>query len=276
MSVFAQSGHRDEPRLLPASTLPTRARRIAENIAKLPEPLSSPSFPTPDTSGRFHLAAHENNYLSQKNKISSTARAEIKNKSARARRSHFDANPRQSKKVMLFALLLATAVLLVRDPTGKWTGDPLQSWFDHLRNNAGMYCCAKADGHPLDDGEWDTKGNRYRVFVKAWGLLCLTTRMFLNERKRITLFAMAERLPTILGFREGVKDGALMGYGVNLRESWRRVASFVDKILQGAKPGDLPIEFPTKLELLINLITAKALELNIPPTLLARADEAIE
>jgi putative ABC transport system substrate-binding protein len=67
-----------------------------------------------------------------------------------------------------------------------------------------------------------------------------------------------------------------MGYGVNLRESWRRVASFVDKILQGAKPGDLPIEFPTKLELLINLITAKALELNIPPTLHARADEAIE
>jgi hypothetical protein len=133
----------------------------------LPEPLSSRSFPTPDTSGRFHLAAHENNYLSQKNKISSTARAEIKNKSARARRSHFDANPRQSKKVMLFALLLATAVLLVRDPTGKWAGDPLQSWFDHLRNNAGMYCCAKADGHPLDDGEWDIKGNRYRVFVNG-------------------------------------------------------------------------------------------------------------
>ena len=68
----------------------------------------------------------------------------------------------------------------------------------------------------------------------------------------------------------------MISYGVNLRESWRRAASFVDKILRGAKPGDLPIEFPTKLELLINLITAKALELTIPPTLLTRADEVIE
>jgi putative ABC transport system substrate-binding protein len=106
--------------------------------------------------------------------------------------------------------------------------------------------------------------------------LILQDSMFLNERKRIALFAMAERLPTILGFCEGVEDGALMSYGVNLRESWRRAASFVDKILKGAKPADLPIEFPIKLELLINLITAKALELTIPPTLLARADEVIE
>jgi putative ABC transport system substrate-binding protein len=110
--------------------------------------------------------------------------------------------------------------------------------------------------------------------VKA--VLILPDFMFLNERKRIALFAVARQLPTMFGFRENVEDGGLMSYGTNVRESWRRTASFVDKILKGAGPGDLPIEFPTKLELLINLITAKALELTIPPTLLARADEVIE
>jgi putative ABC transport system substrate-binding protein len=107
-------------------------------------------------------------------------------------------------------------------------------------------------------------------------VLMLQDFMFLNERKRITLFAMAERLPTMFGFRENVEDGGLMSYGTDLRESWRRTAAFVDKILKGTKPGDLPIEFPTKLELVINLTTAEALGLTIPPTLLARADEVIE
>jgi putative ABC transport system substrate-binding protein len=107
-------------------------------------------------------------------------------------------------------------------------------------------------------------------------VLMLPDFMFVNERKRIALFAMAERLPTMSAFRENVEDGGLMSYGTDLRESIRRTAAFVDKILKGAKPGDLPIEFPTKLELVINLITAKALELTIPPTLLARADEVIE
>jgi putative tryptophan/tyrosine transport system substrate-binding protein len=107
-------------------------------------------------------------------------------------------------------------------------------------------------------------------------VLMLLDFLFLNERKRIALFAMAERLPTVFAFRENVEDGGLMSYGVDLHESWRHSASFVDKILKGAKPGDLPIEFPTKLELLINLTTATALELTIPSTLLARADEVIE
>ena len=100
--------------------------------------------------------------------------------------------------------------------------------------------------------------------------------MFLNERKRIALFAMAERLPTIFGWRENVEDGGLMSYGTDLSENWHRIATFVDKILKGTKPGDLPMEFPTKLQLLINLATAQALGLAIPPTGLARADEEIE
>jgi hypothetical protein len=68
---------------------------------------------------------------------------------------------------MKFALLFAAAVVLIRDPTGKWTGDPLQPWFQSLQNKDGVYCCARADGHPLDDGEWDIKDNKYRVFLEG-------------------------------------------------------------------------------------------------------------
>ena len=66
---------------------------------------------------------------------------------------------------MRLALLFAAAVILIRDPTGNWAGNPLQPWFESLRNKLGLYCCAEADGHVLDDGEWDTKDNNYRVFV---------------------------------------------------------------------------------------------------------------
>jgi len=65
---------------------------------------------------------------------------------------------------MRLALLLAAAVILIRDPTGKWANDPLQPWFQSLQSKDGLYCCARADGHPLDDGEWDIKDNKYRVF----------------------------------------------------------------------------------------------------------------
>src|SRR5215813_7229404 len=106
--------------------------------------------------------------------------------------------------------------------------------------------------------------------------LALDDTLFFNERKRIALLAAAARLPTMFGLRQNVEDGGLMSYGVELHESWRRTAAFVGKILKGARAGDLPIEFPTKLELVINLTTAKVLGLTVPPTLLARADEVIE
>jgi ABC-type uncharacterized transport system substrate-binding protein len=96
------------------------------------------------------------------------------------------------------------------------------------------------------------------------------------HRLRINTFALVAHLPTMFGQREYVEAAGLMSYGANFPDLNRRAADFVDKILRGAKPGDIPVEQPTKFDLVINLITAKALRLTVPPNLLARADEVIE
>jgi len=100
--------------------------------------------------------------------------------------------------------------------------------------------------------------------------------MLFTERNRIAALAAATRLPAIYGFRDHVDAGGLVSYGVNLSENFHRAAAYVNKILKGAKPGDLPVEFPTKLELVVNNHAAKALGLSIPPSVLVRADEVIE
>lgn len=100
--------------------------------------------------------------------------------------------------------------------------------------------------------------------------------MFFSERRRIADMALALRLPTTFAFRENVEAGGLIGYGVNAAANFRRAAVYVDKVLHGIRPEDLPLEFATKLELVINLKTAQALGIAVPPTLLARADEIIE
>ena len=87
---------------------------------------------------------------------------------------------------------------------------------------------------------------------------------------------MSARLPTIYNGKEYLESGGLMSYGPNYPDLFRRSADFVNKILRGSKPGDVPVEQPTKFDLVINLTTAKALSLTVPPTLLARADEVIE
>ena len=107
-------------------------------------------------------------------------------------------------------------------------------------------------------------------------LLVPQTTSNFARRRLIVDFAMTSRLPGMYPVRDFAEAGGLMSYGASSRENWQRAAYFVDKILKGAKPADLPVEQPTRFELVINLKTAKALGLTIPPALLARADEVIE
>ena len=111
---------------------------------------------------------------------------------------------------------------------------------------------------------------------RAEALYVCTDPLVVTNRARIHTLAMGARLPTIYNSREYVEAGGLMSYGPNFSDQWRRTAEIVDKILRGATPADLPVEQPTKFDLVINLTTAKALGLEVPPTLLARADEVIE
>ena len=100
--------------------------------------------------------------------------------------------------------------------------------------------------------------------------------VFLTHRTQVLEFAAKRRLPVMYGSREYVEDGGLMSYGASYDDLFRRAATYVDKILKGAKPGDLPVEQPTKFELVLNLKTAKALGLTMPPSLLLLADEVIQ
>jgi len=107
-------------------------------------------------------------------------------------------------------------------------------------------------------------------------LITVEDPLTVDYRKLIVDFAAKQQLPALYGLREFVAAGGLMSYGASLADLFRRAAGYVDKILRGAKPADLPVQQPTKFELVINLKTAKALGLTVPPALLARADEVIE
>ena len=112
--------------------------------------------------------------------------------------------------------------------------------------------------------------------ARADALTVLTSATLLGQRSRLVELAARNRLPAVYPWREAVDAGGLMSYGPVLADNYRRAATYVDKILKGAKPGDLPIEQPTKFELVINLKTAKSLGLTIPQSVLVRADEVIQ
>ena len=129
------------------------------------------------------------------------------------------------------------------------------------------------DAHsPEDiDGAFQTFTREHSEFV-----VVLSDLLFTTNRRRLAETATASRLPTIYGLREHPDAGGLISYGIAILENWRRSAYFVDRILKGSKPADLPVEVPTTFELVINLKAAKAIGLTVPETLLARADEVIE
>ena len=110
----------------------------------------------------------------------------------------------------------------------------------------------------------------------AGALILITSSMFFAERRRLVALAGKNRLPAVYTGRDFIEAGGLMAYGQNVAGFFRNAAAYVDKILRGAKPADLPVEQPTTFELIINLKTARALGLTIPPSLLARADQVIE
>jgi putative ABC transport system substrate-binding protein len=113
------------------------------------------------------------------------------------------------------------------------------------------------------------------IRARAGALAVLANAMFATERGRLVALAAKNRLPAVYTFRDFVDAGGLMSYGHSQADLNRRAATYVDKILKGTKPADLPVEQPTKFDLVINLKTAKALGLTIPPSLLARADDIV-
>jgi putative ABC transport system substrate-binding protein len=164
-----------------------------------------------------------------------------------------------------------TRVAVIRDPTARTGGGQLGA----------IQAVAPALGVeliPVDPRDADEIERGLTAFSRNTngGLIVTTSRLARRHRELIVSLAARDRLPVIFPFRVYVADGGLMSYGPDSTAPYRHAAGYVDRILKGEKPADLPVQAPTKYELVINLKTAKALGLNVPPTLLARADEVIE
>src|SRR5262249_59963119 len=187
----------------------------------------------------------------------------------------------------------STICLLV----SRWAGVPVSNSFSaKLKQLPNTYGCPLSKAHPqrkeikaagqameikITPAEVRTSadiGPAYEALSASGAEVVVVeqSNMLINARSQIAEIAAARMLPTVYGYREHVEAGGLISYGVNLDWCFHRTAYYVDKILKGAKPSELPVELPTNLQMVINLKTAKALKLDIPRALLDRADEVIE
>ena len=165
----------------------------------------------------------------------------------------------------------ATRVAMLWNPLNAASRDLVQA-VREAAGSLGLTLLSDEAGQPEDL----PKAFNAIVEQKPDAVIIDTDALILSHRKRIIEFAAIHGIPAIYGLREFVDEGGLISYGPNPFDIWRRVAGYVDKILKGAKPADPPVQQPTKIELVVNLKTAKALGLTIPPLILARADEVIE
>jgi putative ABC transport system substrate-binding protein len=185
--------------------------------------------------------------------------------------AHEEAYARKSLELLKEVLPSASRVAVLYNPA-----NPFNVNFYHQVQHAAIALAVRIDAIDARNiEELDTVITA--LSAKPPDALLVATDPFLAGRvHEIVTATIQQKLPALFGFREYPQAGGLMSYGANLADMYRRVATYVDRILKGAKPADLPIELPTKFELVINLKTAKALGLNVPTTLLFRADEVIE
>jgi ABC-type uncharacterized transport system substrate-binding protein len=164
-----------------------------------------------------------------------------------------------------------TRVAVIRDPTARSGGGQLGA----IQAVAPSF---HVELSPVDPGETDQIEQALTALSREpnTGLIVTTSRLARAHRGLILSLAARFRMPAIYPFRVYVADGGLMSYGPNSTEPYRRAAGYVDRVLKGEKPSEMPVQAPTKYELVVNLKTANALDLTVPPSLLARADEAIE
>jgi putative ABC transport system substrate-binding protein len=168
------------------------------------------------------------------------------------------------------ALAGATRIAVLSDPINLMTPQLLET-----KAAAGQLGIRLLLLEPREPTEWSgafATMTRERVD----GMVALTSPVFFSQRARLVELAMQARLPTMFPEREFVEGGGLMSYGLSFSAQWRRAAALVDKILKGGQPADIPVEQPTRFELVINLKTAKTLGLTIPPSVLTRADAVIQ